>query len=102
MKDEEILQCLQDVVDPEYPISIVEMGMVKGVSCQEGTVTVQLTFTSTGCPCMDWIIDDIKQRLIKEPGVHKVEVDVVWSKPWTARDLSPKAREIMKQFHTTA
>ncbi len=98
--EEMIWNELKGVMDPEYPISIVDLGLVKGVSVLGGKATVKVTFTSTGCPCMDWIINDVKETVSKLDGVDEVEVEVVWSKPWTASDLTDEARNVMKSLHT--
>jgi metal-sulfur cluster biosynthetic enzyme len=97
---ERVWNALKEVMDPEYPISIVDLGLVKDVSISEGKVTVKVTFTSTGCPCMEWIINDVKEAVIKVAGVEEVHVEIVWSKPWTSNDLTDEARKVMKSLNT--
>ena len=55
--DEAILwQALEDVQDPEFPMSVVDMGLIYGLQRQGSRVQIQLTFTAMGCPCMEYII----------------------------------------------
>ena len=57
-------EALRDVLDPEYPISIVDLGLVRGVAVEGGTAHVRITYTSLGCPCTELIQDDIRERLL--------------------------------------
>ncbi len=52
-------QALEEVLDPEYPVSVVDMGLIYGLKHEDRLASVQLTFTSMGCPAMEFIIDDI-------------------------------------------
>jgi metal-sulfur cluster biosynthetic enzyme len=82
---------LRDVRDPEWPVSIVDLGLVREVAVEGGAVTVRLTFTSTACPCIDWIRDDVRERLLREPGVTEVRTEVVWDE-WSPGKMSAAAR----------
>ncbi len=84
---EAVRQALGEVLDPEYPISIVDMGLIRGIEVDGSTVRVRMTYTSMGCPCMDIIQDDARARLGALAGVERVEIDVVWE-PWSRRHIS--------------
>ena len=83
---------LDEVLDPELPISLVELGLVYGVGFQDGTATVDLTFTATACPCMDFIKQDVTDRIAMEPWVHSVEINEVWDPPWTTARITDEGR----------
>ena len=78
-------QALQDVEDPEIPISVVGMGLIVSLAYREDerAVDLELTFTAMGCPAMDFIQDDIRERLLREPEVDDVRIEVVWDPVWT-------------------
>jgi metal-sulfur cluster biosynthetic enzyme len=86
---------LHDVEDPEFPLSIVDMGLVVDVQKVGHTAQLKMTFTAMGCPCMDIILEDTKARLLQEPDVDQVDIQVVWSPVWTKERLSEQGREIM-------
>jgi metal-sulfur cluster biosynthetic enzyme len=88
-----VLAALSEITDPEWPVSIVDMGLVYGVAVEAGTVTVTVTFTATACPCMEMIQDDIRERLDRLPGVREVRIVVSWDPPWTKDRLTDKARQ---------
>lgn len=90
---------LYEVSDPEFPISLVDLGLVYGVEANEenGSVAVSLSFTATACPCMDFIKWDVRERLLREPGVTRVDIETVWDPPWTTDRISERGREIMRR-----
>jgi metal-sulfur cluster biosynthetic enzyme len=71
----EIEAALRAVDDPEYPISIVDMGLVRGVEFADGRAVVKLTYTSMGCPCQDLIKGDVRAALLALDGVEQVEIE---------------------------
>ena len=81
-------------------MSIVDMGLIVAVSYISGSSTVQLkiTYTAMGCPAMDMIQDDIRSRLLQEPDVEHVDIEVVWDPVWTRRRLSAEAQETMREL----
>lgn len=89
---------LREVMDPEIPISLVDLGLIYDVRRDGGRVEVDLTFTATACPCMAFIHYDIQDRLQKEPGVDEVKVNEVWSPAWTKGRISPEGRQALKTF----
>lgn len=89
---------LQDVTDPEFPVSVVDMGLVYGLKREGETVWVRLTFTAMGCPCMHFIVDDIRARLLQEPGVANVEMEIVWDPPWTKNQLTEEGKKRLQRL----
>ena len=94
----DLWQALEEVEDPEYPVSVVDMGLIYNIKLDGGTAHIDLTFTSMGCPCMEYIIDDIRERLLKEPAVSEVALKIVWDPPWTRQRLTEKGAEKLKQW----
>ncbi|MFD6440663.1 metal-sulfur cluster assembly factor [Peribacillus sp. NPDC060186] len=97
-KDPNLINALQDVTDPEFPISIVDMGLIYGVEKQENKALVTMTYTSTGCGCMQWIESDIKNRLLQEANINTVEIEVVWSPAWTVDQMSEAGKQKLKTW----
>ena len=82
-KEGALRAALDEVLDPELPISLLELGLVYGVAFDGGRARVDLTFTATACPCMDFIKQDVRDRIGMEPWVDAVEINEVWDPPWT-------------------
>ncbi len=92
-------QALLDVQDPEIPaLSIVDLGMVNSMRCENGRVTVSLTPTFLGCPALAIIQHQVERRLRQVEGIHSVEVEFVFTPPWTTERISPVGREKLREF----
>lgn len=90
---------LTEVMDPEFPISVVDMGLIYEISKPEDRkLAVKMTYTSTGCGCMQWIESDIKERLLQEEDIESVDIEVVWSPPWTVNNMSDKGKAKLKTW----
>ncbi|MFD1779465.1 metal-sulfur cluster assembly factor [Fredinandcohnia salidurans] len=89
---------LKEVMDPEFPISVVDMGLIYNITQNESELEVEMTYTSTGCACMQWIENDIKERLLKEEEVDEVKIQVVWDPPWTTANLSEEGKKKLKHW----
>lgn len=89
---------LREVMDPEIPISLVDLGLIYDVRQDGGSVEVDLTFTATACPCMAFIHYDIQDRLQREAGVEEVRVIETWTPAWTKSRISPEGREALRKF----
>ncbi len=91
--EQAVLDALRWVVDPELGADIVELGMFRGfVFDPSGTIHVDLAITVASCPLRSQISSDIRQRLIRLPGVKDVEVHTVEMTAAERSDLMAKAR----------
>ena len=97
-------RALQEVEDPEIPISVVGMGLIVSLVYREHerAVDLELTFTAMGCPAMDFIQDDIRERLLMEPEVDEVRIEVVWDPVWTRSRIREDARARMRELGIVA
>jgi phenylacetate-CoA oxygenase PaaJ subunit len=89
---------LAEIDDPEMPVNLVDLGLIYGVTVDGGRVHVRLTFTAMGCPASDMIMADIRERLLAEPGIEDVHLDVVWDPPWTSARLTADGREALRAW----
>ncbi len=93
-----VWDALSRITDPEMPVSLVDMGMVYRVEVAEGVAEIDLTFTSIGCPAMDMILGDVRDAVSAIPGIDRVELEVVWSPPWTKDRLTQRGRTLLSAF----
>lgn len=94
---ERLLDALREVEDPEIPISVVDMGLIVDLDVVDGQVHVDITFTAMGCPAVDMILDDVRERLLREPDVDSVRIDIVWDPIWTADRVSEEGKAAMRE-----
>jgi metal-sulfur cluster biosynthetic enzyme len=97
-------KALDEIEDPEIPISVVAMGLIVSLAyrADERAVEIELTFTAMGCPAMDFIQDDIRERLEQEPDVDEVRIEVVWDPLWTRARIRDDARATMRRLGIVA
>jgi len=91
-------QALSEVLDPEIPVSLVDLGLVYGLEYRDGVVDVRITFTATACPCMEFIREDVTDRLAREPWIREVRIQEVWSPGWTAERISAEGRRKLREL----
>jgi len=94
---EQVRESLKNCMDPEVPLSIVDMGLIYGIDVSENNdVNIKMTMTTKGCPLHDTMVDDVKRYTKKVSGVNEVNVDIVWDPPWTMDKMSDAAKAKMK------
>jgi ring-1,2-phenylacetyl-CoA epoxidase subunit PaaD len=82
----------ETVTDPELPmLTLAELGVLRDVRDADGTVTVTITPTYTGCPALATMRDDLVSAL-RAAGFGQVEVRTVLSPPWSSDQISPAGR----------
>ena len=94
--EEEVRDALREVFDPEYPVSLVDLGLIRGIEVDGSRAHIKLTYTCMGCPAMDMIQDDVRERLLEMPGIEEVDIEVVWP-TWSKRDITPLGRKQLKE-----
>ena len=96
---DQVRSSLKQCMDPEVPLSIVDMGLVYGIDISDNNdVNIKMTMTTKGCPLHDTMVDDVKRYTKKVPGVNNVNVDIVWDPPWSMDKMSDEAKALMKNM----
>ena len=94
---EQVRDSLKKCMDPEVPLSIVDMGLIYGIDITENNdVNIKMTMTTKGCPLHETMVDDVKRYTKKVSGVNNVDVEIVWDPPWTMDKMSDTAKAMMK------
>ena len=94
---EHVRDSLKKCMDPEVPLSIVDMGLIYGIDITENNdVNIKMTMTTKGCPLHETMVDDVKRYTKKVSGVNNVDVEIVWDPPWTMDKMSDTAKAMMK------
>ena len=98
MSSDNLWAALTEVRDPEMPVNLVDLGVIYGIRETGGVVEVDLTFTAMGCPASDFILEDVRERLLREEGVREVRINIVWNPPWTAARLTEAGRDELEAW----
>jgi metal-sulfur cluster biosynthetic enzyme len=94
-----LLEALKIVKDPEIPVNVVDLGLIYNLEVHEGgKVDIQMTLTSMGCPVQDMIQADAELACMQVEGVKQVDVEFVWSPPWSTDKMSEDGKKQMRMF----
>jgi len=96
--EEQVLEALKAVVDPELGINIVDLGLVYDVAISErGAIHIEYTLTTMGCP-IGPLIEQQMQSALANLGVSEVEAEMVLRPPWTPEMMSEEAKAALGYF----
>ncbi len=92
------------VDDPEYPgVSIADLGLLETLKIDEdGTVTIGLVPTFSGCPALAVIAEDVTAAVEAVPAVTSVEVEWLTNPVWAPERISHDARVVLAESFTVA
>jgi metal-sulfur cluster biosynthetic enzyme len=95
-----IWEALRYVEDPEIPVSVLGMGLIVSVAYDAVArrAELEITYTSMGCPAMEFIQDDVREALLRDPDIDDVDIEVVWDPVWTKDRIRSEARLTMRQL----
>ena len=94
-EQEDVMEALRDVVDPELGINVVDLGLVYGVDVDDAKVaTLDMTLTSAACPLTDVIEEQAREAL--EGLVNDFRINWVWMPPWGPEHITEDGREQLR------
>jgi metal-sulfur cluster biosynthetic enzyme len=92
VQEEEILDALSNVIDPELGLDFVELGLIYGIEVDGGNVGITFTLTTPACPIGPQVSEQIVEFVGEIEGVESVEPNMVFSPPWSPDRMSEDAK----------
>jgi FeS assembly SUF system protein len=90
---EQVVEALKTVRDPEIPVNLVDLGLIYELLVnKDGTVYVEMTLTTPSCPVAGALPGQVQQAIAAVPGVEDARVKLVWTPPWTRDRMSEEAK----------
>ena len=88
------IELLRTVYDPEIPVNVYDLGLIYKIDYEEETKTlhVDMTLTAPGCPAADFIMEDVRQKLMSVEGPEKVDLRLVFDPVWDQGMMSEEAK----------
>ncbi|MCM0606484.1 MAG: DUF59 domain-containing protein [Xanthomonadaceae bacterium] len=91
---DELKEWLKPIQDPEILMSLVDLGLIYTCDFKEGKVDIKMSLTSPGCPAADYMVSEVKKRVLEYPGVTDATVAIVWEPKWDPKEMaSEEAKE---------
>jgi len=91
--EKDILTALKDCYDPEIPLNIVDLGLIYEIKIKNDWVGIVMTLTTPGCGMGGYIVNQVKEKLLKIPGVYEADVKIVWEPKWDPSKMSEEAKK---------
>jgi metal-sulfur cluster biosynthetic enzyme len=93
LTEDKVYEALKECYDPEIPVNLVDLGLIYDVKIIDEWVGVKMTLTTPGCGMSGMISQNVKNRVLRIPGVKDADVRIVWDPAWTPTRMSPEARK---------
>ena len=90
--NEEVMDALRDVIDPELGLDFVELGLIYNVAIEDGTVSVTYTLTTPGCPIGPQVSEQIEEFVSDLDDVNAVESTLTFEPAWSPELMSDDAK----------
>jgi len=91
--EEKVFEALRECYDPEIPVNLVDLGLIYDVKVIDDWVGVKMTLTAPGCGMSGIISQNVRNRVMKVPGVKDADVRIVWEPAWTPERMSTEAKK---------
>ena len=88
------IEMLRTVFDPEIPVNVYDLGLIYKIDydLSDKTLHVDMTLTAPSCPAADFIMEDVRQKLVSIEGPEKVDLRLVFEPAWCHDMMSEEAK----------
>ena len=86
-----VLEALKNVMDPELPVSIVDLGLIYNVETVDNNISIKMTLTTPGCSMGNTISRQVENTLYAL-GAKNVIVEIISDPPWNPNMISDEAK----------
>lgn len=91
--EDQIIQTLKTVYDPEIPVNIYDLGLIYEINTKEpANVEITMTLTSPNCPVAESLPEEVRDKVTALKGVKKTNVHLVFDPPWTQDMMTEEAK----------
>ena len=96
--EEEIINCIKTVMDPEIPVNLYDLGLIYSINIINNNVSIEMTLTNPNCPVAGQMPENVGKSIESINGIKSVEVKLVWSPPWNKNLMSEDAKLALDIF----
>lgn len=90
--EQRIIEVLKTVFDPEIPVNIYDLGLIYKIDlADDGALDIDMTFTAPSCPAADFIIEDVRSKVLAVKGVTSANVNMVFEPEWDKSMMTEEA-----------
>ncbi len=97
--EEDVVNALRTVFDPEIPVNIYDLGLIYDLKIADtGNVDIKMTLTAPACPVAGSMPREVAEAVARVEGVGEVDVAITWDPPWTPANMSEVAKVALDMF----
>ena len=90
--EQRIVQRIKTVYDPEIPVNIYDLGLIYEINVSDDLdVVITMTLTAPNCPAVDFILEDVHQKVESIEGDKSVKIDLTFEPEWNRDMMSEEA-----------
>ena len=91
--EEKIVEMIKTVYDPEIPVNIYDLGLIYKIDvAEDGETSIDMTLTAPNCPAVDFIVEDVRQKVESVEGVTSTIINIVFEPEWNKEMMSEEAK----------
>jgi metal-sulfur cluster biosynthetic enzyme len=99
-KAQKVVEVLRQVYDPEIPINVYDLGLIRRVWLEDGVLKIVMTLTAVGCPVAGSVAQEVGYAVQSVvPEAKDVEVEIDFERPWDPTQMTPQGREMFKAIY---
>jgi metal-sulfur cluster biosynthetic enzyme len=99
-KAQKVVEILRQVYDPEIPINVYDLGLIRRVWLEDGVLKIVMTLTAVGCPVAGNVAQEVGYAVQSVvPEAKDVEVEIDFERPWDPTQMTPQGREMFKAIY---
>ncbi len=93
---DDILAAIKTIKDPELPINIYDLGLIRKLDINDGVVHIEMTLTTPNCPVADMMPTQVFEAVSMVDGVTNVKVALCWEPAWSVADLTKRGKSVLE------
>ena len=98
IKKNEVIECIKNVMDPEIPVNLYDLGLIYSINIDENNVLIEMTLTNPNCPVAGQMPKNVGNSVEHLDGLKSIEVKLVWYPVWTKDLMSEDAKLALDIF----
>ena len=91
-----IIAAIKTIKDPELPINIYDLGLIRKIDIEDGNVHISMTLTTPNCPVADMMPTQVFEAVSMVDRVTTVKVELCWEPAWSVADLSKRGKSVLE------
>lgn len=94
--EQEVIQLLKNVYDPEIPVNVYDLGLIYKIDIDDNNnLELTMTLTAPNCPIADQVVEEVKQKVSEHPELTSVSINLVFEPSWSADMMSDEAKLVL-------